>query len=177
MITVKVHEWCLVCFRWMALCFCNNFHLAFLFISASRLHFLERLWFPVLPTYVTVLFDYIKVVFHRVSSVWRRMNLEAASMIHLGVAYALTLWLVEFCLVFWMQNMIWVWVLRDPCFALVERCYYSEMTAYPELARTTGVGCVVEEQYWRSCFSKTDSLALMGLVPAGGLCRRGMLPG
>jgi len=31
MSTVKVHEWCLVCYGWLALCLRNNFHLTYLF--------------------------------------------------------------------------------------------------------------------------------------------------
>lgn len=34
--TVKVHEWCLVCYGWLALCLCNNFHLAYLFNCLYR---------------------------------------------------------------------------------------------------------------------------------------------
>lgn len=34
---VKVHEWCLVCYRWLALCLRNNFHPAYLFSLVSML--------------------------------------------------------------------------------------------------------------------------------------------
>ena len=34
---VKVHEWCLVCYGWLALCLRNNFHLANLFSCLVRL--------------------------------------------------------------------------------------------------------------------------------------------
>lgn len=37
MSTVKVHEWCLVCYGWLALCLRNNFHLAYLFSLVSML--------------------------------------------------------------------------------------------------------------------------------------------
>ena len=37
MLSVKVHEWCLVCYGWLALCLRNNFHLAYLLSYVLRL--------------------------------------------------------------------------------------------------------------------------------------------
>lgn len=39
--TVKVHEWCLACYGWLALCLRNNFHPTCLFICLFR-HLLPK---------------------------------------------------------------------------------------------------------------------------------------
>ena len=42
--TVKVHEWCLVCYGWLALCLRNNCHPTYLFSFCLGLYSLSRLW-------------------------------------------------------------------------------------------------------------------------------------
>ncbi|KAJ0815787.1 hypothetical protein HanPI659440_Chr00c32g0737841 [Helianthus annuus] len=39
-----VHEWCLVCYGWLALCLRNNCHPTYLFSFCLGLYSLSRLW-------------------------------------------------------------------------------------------------------------------------------------
>jgi hypothetical protein len=51
MSTVEVHEWCLVCYVWMAVCLRNNVHAAYLFSFATSLGLAcAYCGFPVLHT-------------------------------------------------------------------------------------------------------------------------------
>ena len=83
MSTVKVHEWCLVCYGWLALCLRNNFHLTYLFSCLfSCVSTKQTVGFLCcLPCYGIVLID--GSCLRLVSQMWHRMDLEAISLHHI----------------------------------------------------------------------------------------------
>ena len=78
---------------------------------------------------------------------WRETNLLAVSVIHLVDVHALMTWPYEHCLVSWIRNLKWAWVLCDPSFALVKRSSFSKTTARHVLACPCVAGFVEEECY------------------------------
>jgi len=83
MTTVKVHEWCLVCYGWLALCLRNNFHLACLFSFLFR-HLLSNRNAGFCVAYLSYgILLVVQSCFRLVPLNWHWTNLEAVSLHHI----------------------------------------------------------------------------------------------
>jgi hypothetical protein len=117
-VIVKVHEWCLVCYRWLALCLRNNFHLAYRFSCLVRIVSpCQTDGFCVAYlSYGIVLVDHScfrLVSFHGIGRTMKQSFWSTVLM------HALMLWPIERCLESWIWKTMWARGLMDPCFALI----------------------------------------------------------